>query len=157
MNVKNKKRILASALGISKKRVILNPERLDEVKKAITKNDLRHLVKEGAIAILNKKGVSKGRSAANKVQKKKGRQSGHGSRKGKATARRESRLTWINSIRLQRAYLQGLRQKGYIENDSFRMLYRKAGGGVFRSKRHIRLYLEENQLLKTIAKESKTE
>jgi len=155
MNLKSKKRILASALGVSKQRVILNPERLEEVKKAITKKDLRQLVKEGAIAVLPKEGVSKARSAENKKQKRKGRQSGHGSRKGKATARRESKLNWMNSIRLQRSYLQGLRENQYIENDVFRMLYRKASGGVFRSKRHIRLYLEENQLLKTVAKEKK--
>lgn len=148
MNLKNKKKSIASAMGVSRKRVVFNPESLEDIQKAITKNDLRSLVSQGAIAIAQKKGISSSRKKIIKKQKRKGRRSGHGSRKGTRNARLDSKRNWINSIRLQREYLKMLRQKNYIGGKDYRDLYRKCSGGFFRSKRHIRLYLEEKEILR---------
>ena len=40
-----------------------------------------------------------------------------------------------------------LREKGHVTGPLFRELYLKAKGGYFRSKRHIKLYLEEHNLV----------
>ena len=82
------------------------------------------------------------------LQKRKGRQMGKGSRKGKRTARLSDKEAWINKVRLQRGYLRRLKSKGYVSTKDFRLVYRKIGGGFFRNKRHVRMYLEENKLLR---------
>ena len=54
----------------------------------------------------------------------------------------------MNKIRAQRRVLRELREKGRIDGRSFREIYSKAGGGYFRSVRHVKLYIEERGLLK---------
>ena len=51
MQLNKKKELAARTLGIGKSRVILNTQRLDEIKEAITKQDIRDLVQSKAIAI----------------------------------------------------------------------------------------------------------
>jgi large subunit ribosomal protein L19e len=58
MNLKVQKRIAAEILKCSPKRVTFDTESLDEIKEAITKEDLRGLISSGAIAKKSAKGVS---------------------------------------------------------------------------------------------------
>ena len=138
MNLIVQKRIAADILGCSKKRVVFDQERLSDIKEAITKADLRGLVSEGAI---------------HKVQKK-GRQRGQGKRKGTANARNPSKREWINKIRLQRRLLKTMKDNELILSDVYRMLYLKAKGGFFRSKKHLQHYIAENKLVQRKEKSS---
>lgn len=140
------KRLAASIGGCSKKRVVFDVERLDEIKEAITKVDIRGLIKDNAIKIRKKRGISRFRIRKNKAQKRKGRQKGFGSRKGSKNARLENKREWINKARLQRKLLNTLKKKRIITNNVYRELYWKVKGGFFRSKRHIKLYIEEHNL-----------
>ena len=79
----------------------------------------------------------------------KGRQKGHGRRKGKSTARLSKKEKWMNIIRLQRTFLKLLREKQVLTPKNYKVLYMKSKGGFFRSKRHIKLYMEENKLTKS--------
>jgi len=54
---------------------------------------------------------------------------------------------WIQKIRTQRIFLQELRTKKLISNKTFSELYLKAKGNFFRSKRHIKIYLEDHNLV----------
>jgi large subunit ribosomal protein L19e len=148
MKLEVQKRLAADILKGSKYRVKFDPMRLDEIKESITKADIRGLIKENAIFLEQKGGVSKSRSRKRKKQKKKGQRRGHGSRKGTSNARLKDKRKWINKIRLQRKYLKELKQKNLISTRTFRQTYLKAKGGFFRSKRHIKLYLNEKGLLK---------
>jgi len=47
-----------------------------------------------------------------------------------------------------RAYLRELRDSGKIDRKTYRLYYRRAKGGQFRSKAHVRLHLETEGLLK---------
>jgi len=62
--------------------------------------------------------------------------------------RSNSKKEWINRIRKQRELLQTLKARDKITPQTYRQIYRKAKGGVFRSVRHIKLYLNEKELLK---------
>ncbi|MFH0874344.1 MAG: 50S ribosomal protein L19e [archaeon] len=148
MKLNVQKRIAAQIIKGSPKRVKFDETRLEDIKKAITKQDIKSLIDDGVIVALPKRGVSKGRSRAAHAQKKKGLKSGQGSRKGKANARHNKKRTWINKIRLQRSFLKELKTKKAINNETFRMLYAKAKGGFFRSKRHIKLYLADQGTFK---------
>lgn len=141
------KRLAGKITKRSPKKAIFDIARLDEIKEAITRNDVRALIKNGAITINSNKGVSRGRAKKHHVQKLKGRRKGSGSRKGKSGAREESKRTWINKIRLQRNFLKDLKDRERVTQEIYKDLYRKAKGGFFRSERHIKLYITEHKLM----------
>jgi len=140
--LKNRKRIVSDALSIGLGRVKMDPTRLADIKEAITKHDLRSLIKDGAIIIRPLIGTSRFRARKRKIQKRKGRRKGEGKRKGKKTARLNGKKAWMNKIRTQRNFLKMLKDKEKITPAVYRNLYLKSKGGFFRSKRHIQLYLE---------------
>ena len=53
MNLKKKKALSVRALGVGEKRIKFLEPRLDEIKEALTKQDIRDLYKDGAIVIKN--------------------------------------------------------------------------------------------------------
>jgi len=146
-NLDTKKKIASKVLKCSPKKVTLNTESLDRVNDAITRADIKSLVSSSIITKKQDKGISRFRAKKRALQKRKGRQRGQGLRKGKATARLPSKLTWMNKIRSQRKLLNTLRDSKIINDSIFRKLYLKAKGGFFRSKRHIKLYINEKELV----------
>lgn len=148
MELKVQKRLAAQILKRSKKRVWFDDTRLDEIKEAITKEDIRDLISNGAIQIKHQKGHSRGRSRLIHAQKRKGKRKGHGSRKGRKTARSPKKETWINRIRSQRKLLKRLRKGDNVSRKDYHELYRKCKGGFFRSTRHIKVYIEERGFVK---------
>lgn len=148
MKLHVQKRLAASVLKRSKQKVQLDKSRLEEIKEAITRFDIKSLIKDKAIKAKSVKGPSKVRARKIKEQKQKGRRSGLGSRKGKSTARLSKKDTWMAKIRVQREFLKELKDKEYLDSKIYRDLYNKAKGGFFRSKRHIKLYIEEHNLVK---------
>lgn len=152
--MKIQKRLAGQLLNASKKRIKFDPERLADIKEAITKTDIRQLIDDKAITKTQEKGVSRARANKIKSQKSKGKQKGPGTRKGKRTARAPRKETWMNKIRSQRQLLNELKDNENISKETYRSLYKKAKGGFFRSKRHIKIYLDEHDLF--IKKETKT-
>ena len=144
--LKFQKRIASSLLKGSRKRVKFDSGRLEEIKESITRGDIRSLVGSGAIALNQKKGVSRARAKLRQIQKTKGLRKGPGKRKGKATARTPRKENWIKKIRSQRNFIGELKKSGLISSKTYRDVYSKSKGGFFRSKRHIKLYLNENKL-----------
>ncbi len=148
MDLKVQKRLASEVMKCSPKRVWFDETRLDEIKEAITKTDVRALISKGAIQLEHKKSKSKGRSRQLQRQKSKGKRKGKGSRKGKKTARTPKKETWMSKIRAQRKLLRRLKGKSAIEGGVYRDLYRKCKGGFFRNVRHIKVYAEERGLIK---------
>jgi len=148
MIYRKRKRIAARLLKRSPKRVKLDPKELAEIKEALTKADIRGLIKDGVIRGVQKKGVSRARTEIRQAKKRKRQHSGHGKRKGKQKARTPKKKTWMNTIRLQRAFLRELREKKLITTGTYRNLYLKSKGGFFRSKRHLTIFINEHKLVK---------
>ena len=148
MKLTVQRRLAARLLDCGENRVRFDQTRLSDIKEAITASDLRALIKEGAVYAAPVQGVSRGRARATRIQKIKGRQRGHGSRKGAAGARTVRKITWMNKIRAQRGLLEQLREDERIDKSTYSTMYRKAKGGFFRSKRHLRLYIEEQGMMR---------
>ncbi len=148
MNLKSKKVMAARLLNVGLNRVWFDSSRLNDLKSAITKDDLRNLVRAGAILVKQKRGVSRARARVRILQRRKGRMSGEGSKKGKKTARLGRKKAWVAGIRAQRKLFFELIQKNAISREVYQLLRRKAKGGFFRSRRHVKLYLTENNLWK---------
>jgi len=142
-------RIIASRIlkcGIT--RVWFDPTRLADIEDAITADDIRRLVSDGVIRAVQKHGASNYRKNKLAEQKRKGRRKGRGSRKGHIGTRLRKKKTWISRIRSLRKLLVELRTDGRIDNKTYRDAYIKSKSGYFRSKAHVMLYLERNNLLK---------
>ena len=135
-------------MNCSPKRVRFTPDRINDIKEAITKADIKSLVSDGVISKLNEKGVSRARANKRLSQRRKGLQRGPGKRKGKKTSITPSKTMWINRVRAQRSFLKELREKSIIDKAIFNDLYGKVKGGFFRSRRHIKIYIEENELVR---------
>lgn len=146
MRLTLQKRIAANVLKCSEKRVSFDPARLEDIKEAITKTDIRLLIGEGAIKEKAKQGVSRVRANKRKIQKRKGLRKGEGCRKGKATAREPKKRAWMKKIRAQRKFLKNLKINGLIKPRDYKPLYNKSKGGFFRNIKHIKLYLSEHNL-----------
>jgi large subunit ribosomal protein L19e len=146
MKLDNRKRMIANMLGIGIDRIKFDNSRISEIKDAITKADLRVLIQSKAIIIKPKKGTSRARARKLLLQKRKGRRSGRGSKKGKKRATLPKKRAWINRVRIQREFLRNLRDKKLISTKTYRLIYRKISGGFFRSKNHLKLYLQERNL-----------
>jgi large subunit ribosomal protein L19e len=138
----SQKRIVAAILKCGVNRIWFNPERLSDIENAISRDDLRGLVTDGAIKARQKKGVSRGRARAKIAKRSYGHCKGPGRRKGAAGARHPAKRTWIQKIRAIRKALVTLRDAGTIDPHMYRILYRKAAGGQFRSVAHMKAQLE---------------
>jgi large subunit ribosomal protein L19e len=144
MQLKIQKRLAAQISKCSESNIWLDSNRLDEIKEAITKADIKSLIKDKAIRSKKPKHTSKFRIRKIKIQKSKGRRSGSGSIKGSKGARLGKKEVWVNHIRVQRSFLKKLKDKKVIDNVAYTSLYRKSKGGFFRSKRHIKIYMQEH-------------
>ena len=148
MNTKTQKNIAAKVSKRSSKKIKLDITKFDDIKEAITRADIKALIKSGAITVETSKGISRSRAKKHRKQKVLGRKKGHGSRKGTANARLGDKKKWMSRIRLQRTFLKELKTKNKLTNEVYKDLYRKSKGGFFRSKRHIKLYITEHNLVK---------
>jgi large subunit ribosomal protein L19e len=146
MKLTTQKRLAAQVMKVGISRVWIDPEFEDEVSLAITRNDIRRLVDEGAIQKKRVKGVSRGRARYNLRQKRKGQRSGPGRKKGKSTSKLSGKERWMMKIRPLRKELAKLRNEGKISPRVYRELYLKAKGNAFRNTAHLRTYISERKL-----------
>ncbi len=147
MNLRSKKEIVSRLLKVGVTRVVFNPEKLNDIKEAITRQDFKKLVIQRAIFVKQKKGVSRGRARKIIIQKRKGRRSGQGTRKGSLGARvGGTKGVWVVKIRTQRELIKKLKNNDVITKETYKDLRNKSKGGYFRSVKHIKLYLTEKGL-----------
>ena len=142
------RRLAAHVMKCGENRVRFDSDSLQDIKEAITKSDIRHLINNGIITKRRLLNTSKYWARKHHKQKSKGKQKGVGSRKGKKTARLPPKREWMNKIRLQRRYIQSLRNNKLISTTDYHEIYMKSKGGFFRSIRHLKLYTQERGLIK---------
>ena len=111
-----------------------------EIESAITKADIRKLIKKGYIKALPEK--------LKKPKEKKKRRRGPGRRKGKKYAKVSRKERWISTVRALRKMLKELKEKKLIDQQTFKKAYKLVKGGMFRSRAHLRVYLEQRGLIK---------
>lgn len=138
------KRLAADVLDVGENRVWFDPGEQEEIRDAITRDDIRDLVDRGIIDAKDAKSNSRGRARERDQKRNYGHRTGPGTRRGKAGARRDSRTEWIDGIRAQRKVLRELRDSGELTPGEYRELYAKASGGEFRSVRYLHNYIDDN-------------
>lgn len=131
------KRMASEILDCGRNRVWIDPLHTDEVASAITREDIRRLVRQDIIQKREKSGTSRGRARKRATQKSKGRQRGPGTRKGSKGARNPSKQAWVRRIRAIRDELKQLRDDGHISSSTYRTYYNRANGGQYNSRAHL--------------------
>jgi len=91
----------------------------------------------GDVRAKPERGNSRARFRHRARQRAKGKQRGIGSRKGAKNARNPRKRAWIRTIRPLRQRLKQLREEGRLEPATYRLFYRRAKGGMFKSRAHL--------------------
>ena len=130
MNLKNKKALAVRALGVGKGRIAFVESRLDEIKEAITKQDIKDLQKEGIIIVKEIKGRKKN------VGKKKKR--GPGKIKKKLNTRKQD---YVIMTRKLRRYVAELKKRGELSREEIIEIRKRIRNKKFRSKAHLKEYI----------------
>ncbi len=153
MNIK--KNIAAKVLKTSPEKVHFAEEALGDISKAITRSDIRGLIAVGKISRVRPNHQSRVRARENAAQKSKGRRKGKGTKKGRKFAVITRKEQWMTRVRLQRLFLKELRDKELLSSANYRMLYNRSKGGYFRNKRHVKLFITEQNLIEAKNKDLK--
>lgn len=127
MKLEGKKELAARALNIGKARIIFNKERLDEIKEAITKNDIKDLLKGKAIKIKEKQGRKK--------KEKRRTRRRVGSIKKKVNKRKQE---YIKLTRKLRTHIKYLKDKGILPNSEYIALRKEIRAKAFRNLTHMK-------------------
>ncbi|MFH1306454.1 MAG: 50S ribosomal protein L19e [Candidatus Micrarchaeota archaeon] len=152
MGQKTIKRLAASILGIGECKIWLSPTEGKKISEALTRDDVRTLIKDGVIKALPRRGVSRYRARLKEEAKRAGRRRGRGSRKGTKRARRNPKEFWMAKVRSQRKRLFSLVEKGELEKKDAKKVYLKIKGNSFKGKQQLVNYLKENNMLKETKK-----
>ena len=146
MNLKNQRRLAASVMNVGANRVWIDAERAEDVEAAITRQEIRTLVHEGAIKALPKVSQSRARARVLSAKKRAGRRRGPGTREGGRYSVISRKERWMSRIRALRRRLREHRSRRLITVTSYRDLYGKAKGGEFRSIAEMERYITEHNL-----------
>ena len=141
MNLKSKRRLAASVLGVGVDRVVFNDEYADLIQDAITRSTIRGLVGFGAITVAPEKGISRGRFRTKSQKLKRGRSAG--STEGAAHARNPRKDMWISKVRALRWRLKVAKDRKQISPDAYRRLYKQVKGGQVRGVKHLMDLMKE--------------
>ncbi len=145
-NLSSQRRLAAQILKVGQNRVWINPERIDDVEAAITREEVKRLIHEKIIVSLPEKGVSRSRAKVVRDKKRIGRRKGAGSRTGSARAKISKKEAWMSKIRCLRKNLRELKASRVITEHTYRKLYGMAGSGKFESVAEMERYLRANDL-----------
>ncbi|MEM4662591.1 MAG: 50S ribosomal protein L19e [Candidatus Diapherotrites archaeon] len=148
MKASKAKKIASELLKVGVSKIWINPEDLTSVKEAVTREDIRELIRKGTIKKTKENWQSRGRARKIKAQRDKGRRKGPGKRKGKKSARLHKKERWVSGVRAQRALLRKLKKEKpeLVKKIGYRKLYNMIKGGYFKSKAHLERYVLEGKI-----------
>jgi len=146
LSLRSQRRLAAELLKVGEGRVWIDPERIVDVEAAITREEVRRLIRDGAIRPSPKGGVSRGRARVLHEKKKRGLRRGLGRRSGSAGARVSKKEAWMMRIRALRRRLRELKANRVITENVYRRLYGMAGSGAFESTADLERYIETRGL-----------
>jgi len=126
MNLGKKKSLAMRTIGVGRERIIFVDSRKDDIKEAITKQDIRDLVKDGAIIV-------KENSGRKKVVSNKKRSVGN-IRKGTKKRKRD----YVVLTRKLRRYVDEMKKSGKISKVDSYEIRKKIRNKAFRSRAHLK-------------------
>ena len=117
---------------MGKGRICFDEDRLDEIKEAITKQDIKDLHKQGIIKIKEIKGRKK-------VKKRKTKR-GPGKIKKRVNKRKQE---YVKITRKLRGYIKEMEKQEKINKEEYKDLRKKIRARIFKSKAQLKEFLEK--------------
>ena len=130
MNLLKKKEMAVRTFKVGKERIAFLESRKDDIKEAITKQDLRDLKEDGAILIKPVKGRKKN------VKRKNAR--GPGKIKKKVNTRKQD---YVIMTRKLRSYVAEMKKQGVLTPEEVTDIRKKIRNRIFKSKANLKNYI----------------
>ncbi len=130
MNLKTQRRIAAKVLNVGENRIVFDKLRLEEIKQAITRQDIKDLIKDRAIKI---------KAGKKKRKKKKRKNRKRGSIKKRVKKRKEK---YVAKIRKIRKFADDQMKIGKIAKELRNKIRIYAKAGQFKSLKAVKEYIK---------------
>ncbi len=132
MSVKLTRRTASLIMRRGINSVRIKPSAVEEAKKAITREDVKALIKGGNIYTIKEKHNISRYGKELKLKRAEGRKRGRGKKKGTRGARNP--IEYPKRVRAQRRIIASLKADGTIGNDLYKSFYALVKGGTFQTK-----------------------
>ncbi len=130
MNLRNKKELAARTMKIGKNRIKFVESRLEDIKEAITKQDIRDLVNDKAIIIKDRKGRKKTKKSSSRKST--------GNIRKKVNTRKQR---YVKLTRKLRKYVKELKEQGKITSEEVKKIRRDIRNKKFKNKASLKNFI----------------
>lgn len=137
VNLRLQRRLACSILNIGNKRLWMDPNEVNEIALANSRKAVGKLIKDSFIIKKKVNMHSRQRARLRKEERRLGRHTGLGKRRGPAEARMPVKVLWVRRQRTLRRLLKKYRESHKIDRHLYHELYLACKASQYKSKKNL--------------------